>query len=36
LNIGQQQRLHQFQSEADKRVSPASNLSVWGASSRGL
>lgn len=25
LNIGQQQRLHQFQSEADKRVSLASN-----------
>jgi CCR4-NOT transcription complex subunit 2 len=30
LNIGQQQRLHQFQSEADKRVSLISNLSMCG------
>ena len=35
FNIGQQQRLHQFQSEADKRVSLASNLSVRGVPSRG-
>jgi len=33
LNIGQQ-RLHQFQSEADKRVSPLSYPLMWGITSR--
>jgi CCR4-NOT transcription complex subunit 2 len=32
LNIGQQQRLHQFQSEADKRVSLISHLFLCGTS----